>query len=319
VKPHLRIIDHLFRQNGLDIDLGFCHDSSGVDRPPYPSLSQRQTGKDYLIAGCLQWSYDWYLIMRRLLFALLTILVAGAPLLAKSTRSIHVFVALCDNDSQGIVPVPKQLGNGDDPRNNLYWGALYGVKTFLRKDPRWTLIDTRTKPARDILERCIFRHNRRGVYLVADAWRGASIKKAVKAFLAASAGHHPETLKLGHKNIRIGAAAELVCYVGHNGLMDFKLDPVKRTESTTAPAGAIALACKSKPYFQPRLTKSRCRSVLLTTGLMAPEAYTLVAAVEGWIAAESGSKIRQRAAKAYNRYQKCGLNAARNLFYCEGP
>jgi len=257
--------------------------------------------------------------MRRLLFALLAILVTAAPVLAKSTRAIHVFVALCDNDSQGIVPVPKQLGNGDDPRNNLYWGALYGVKTFIRKDPRWTLVETRTNPARDILERCIFRHNRRGIYLVADAWRGAGIKKAVKAFLAASAGHHPETLKLGDNEVGIGGAAKLVVYVGHNGLMDFKLDPVKRTESTIAPAGAIVLACRSKPHFQPLLAKFRCRSVLLTTGLMAPEAYTLVAAVEGWIAAESGAKIRQRAAEAYNKYQKCGLNAARNLFYCQGP
>ncbi|MEA1973061.1 MAG: peptidoglycan-binding domain-containing protein, partial [Candidatus Cloacimonadota bacterium] len=36
---------------------------------------------------------------------------------------IHCFVALCCNKCQGIVPVPKFLGKGDDPDGNLYWGA----------------------------------------------------------------------------------------------------------------------------------------------------------------------------------------------------
>gem|GEM_PF-2135803 len=38
-------------------------------------------------------------------------------------RTIHVCVALCDNEHQGIVPVPKTLGDGHDPANNLYWAA----------------------------------------------------------------------------------------------------------------------------------------------------------------------------------------------------
>ena len=35
-------------------------------------------------------------------------------------KIIHVFVALCDNKYQGIVPVPKAIGNGQYPANNLY-------------------------------------------------------------------------------------------------------------------------------------------------------------------------------------------------------
>jgi hypothetical protein len=50
---------------------------------------------------------------------------------------------------------------------------------------------------------------------------------------------------------------------------------------------------------------------------MAPEAYTLEAAVAGWLASETGGKIRERAARAYDRYQKCGLKAARNLFHAD--
>jgi len=47
---------------------------------------------------------------------------------------------------------------------------------------------------------------------------------------------------------------------------------------------------------------------------MAPEAYTLKSALDGWIEHESNEEIRQRAASAYDKYQKCGLQGARRLF-----
>jgi hypothetical protein len=47
---------------------------------------------------------------------------------------------------------------------------------------------------------------------------------------------------------------------------------------------------------------------------MAPEAYTLKAALDGWISAESPEQIRARSAQAYDKYQKCGLRAAQRLF-----
>ncbi len=40
-----------------------------------------------------------------------------------SIKVIHVFVALCDNKYQGIVSVPASIGNGQDPKTNLYWGC----------------------------------------------------------------------------------------------------------------------------------------------------------------------------------------------------
>ncbi|MDX2047801.1 MAG: hypothetical protein SFU87_13505 [Chitinophagaceae bacterium] len=46
---------------------------------------------------------------------------------------------------------------------------------------------------------------------------------------------------------------------------------------------------------------------------MSPEAYTLEAAIEGWIKNESEEKINERAAIAYNKYQKCGIRAAKKL------
>jgi len=47
---------------------------------------------------------------------------------------------------------------------------------------------------------------------------------------------------------------------------------------------------------------------------MAPEAYTLKAALDAWIAGEPDSAIRDSAAAAYAQYQRCSLAAARRLF-----
>jgi len=254
--------------------------------------------------------------MRSALYILLTPFLALAAVTQERARSIHVFVALCDNEHQGIVPVPKKLGNGDDPNNNLYWGAMYGTKTFLKKSKEWKVLATQKKPTEEILERIIFKHPATGTYLVADAYRGRNIRNTVEDFLNAAAGNDPKTLALGETKIRIAGGSDLVVYVGHNGLMDFSVERTVQKEPGNA-HDAIVLACKSKPYFQPRLTKLGCRSVLLTTGFMAPEAYTLEAAVEGWIAGENADQIKQRAARAYDKYQKCGLKAAARLFYSE--
>jgi hypothetical protein len=247
---------------------------------------------------------------------LLTSLLIVSGVAQESVKTVHVFVALCDNDNQGIVPVARKLGNGEDSRNNLYWGALYGTKTFLKESKGWSLVGTEKKPTDEVLERAVFRHGATGAYLIADAYRGAKIRKAVEDFLDAAAGNGLKTLELGEERIKIRGGADLVVYVGHNGLMDFT---VKKATNEKGGRGkdAIVLACQSKPYFQPLLSKLGCKCVLLTTGFMAPEAYSLDAAVAGWLGGEGGERIRERAARAYDKYQKCGLTAARRLFYSE--
>ena len=74
------------------------------------------------------------------------------------------------------------------------------------------------------------------------------------------------------------------------------------------------LACASKSYFEGPLRQTGAEPLLWTTGLMAPEAYVLKAAVDGWIFSEDGQRIRKRAAEAYDKYQNCGMKGAMNLF-----
>ncbi|HKD79744.1 MAG TPA: hypothetical protein VKH81_08635 [Candidatus Angelobacter sp.] len=238
-------------------------------------------------------------------------LAAQAP-----PRTVHVFVALADNKNQGIVPVAARLGNGEDPANNLYWGSAYGLKSYFARSADWQLLVAGRGPQPEILERCIFRHRRENVYLIADAYQGSKIKQAIVDFLEAASGGEPETvlIKTDGRNVALAArgGADLVAYAGHDGLMDFQLSaPPPKKDGRHR--DAIILACISKSYFAPLLRPTGAYPLVWTTGLMAPEAYTLKSALDGWILHESPEHIRERAAAAYDRYQKCGLKGARRL------
>ncbi|MFT4759165.1 MAG: hypothetical protein ACI9XO_004463 [Paraglaciecola sp.] len=37
---------------------------------------------------------------------------------------VPVFMPLCDNENQGIVPVNARRGDGLNLKSNLYWGAM---------------------------------------------------------------------------------------------------------------------------------------------------------------------------------------------------
>lgn len=234
-------------------------------------------------------------------------------------RVIHVFVALADNQHQGIVPVPAALGNGDDPAHNLYWGAAFGVQTFFRKswgNEGWHIVN----PYQPVLERSVFGLPDQNVLLIADAYRGSEIKQALTDFFQAAAGiqiHKNEQplppLGLSHQKILLPEDADVVVYVGHDGLMDFPLTVDFSGKSNTS-RSAIVLACASRSFFKDLLKQSGARPLLWTNGLMAPEAYTLKAALDGWIAHEPKEQIRKRAAEAYAKYQRISDKAALRLF-----
>lgn len=226
-------------------------------------------------------------------------------------KTIHIFVALCDNKYQGIVPVPEKIGNGQDPDNNLYWGCAFGVRSYFKKSTEWKFLESR-KLQSEKLERLIFRHATKNYYLVADAYDGKFIKESTIDFLESSSGNNKDTLKIGKTTIGIGGNSKLLAYVGHDGLMDFQLnDSFENTDQQKR--DIIILACYSKKYFSPQLAKANVNPLVWTSGLMSPEAYTLHDAISGYLLNESNEQIRIRAAKAYSKYQKCSEKAAKNL------
>jgi hypothetical protein len=245
---------------------------------------------------------------------------AGRPLVA------HVVVALCDNATQSISPVPRKLGDGSDPRNNLYWGARYGVRTFLQRDAGWQKVAHRGPAPDGVLERLVM-HTRLvrdgkqvDAYVVADAWEGRRIEEAISHFLEASAGAHRQTVRLegatGEQTVlEAGGLSHLILFVGHNGLMDFPVPHTSPPPREGGPArSAAVLSCRSSPYFKGLLSRAQAHPLVLTHSLMAPEGYVVDAIVRAWFEGQGADHTRKAAAQAYHRYQKCGLRAAGRLF-----
>lgn len=233
------------------------------------------------------------------------------------TRFIHVFVALCDNESQGIVPVPKKIGNGNDPDNNLYWGCAFGMRTYFKNAAEWRHISTTKISSEVILERCIFQHKTENAIIIADAYKGSSMRQCLNDFFQAASGNYeiPAKFILDGKNGKecVSASSDLVVFIGHDGLMDtqFETYPVQKG---TKKRDAMIFCCYSKEFFTPAMKSAGANPLLWTTGLCSPEAYSLKAGLDGWLLNETGLQIEERAAQAYHQYQKCGIKGARGLF-----
>ena len=91
------------------------------------------------------------------------------------------------------------------------------------------------------------------------------------------------------KNAAAGNA-DLVAYIGHDGLMDFQLNTTyKNTDGKTR--YVIILACYSKRFFEPHLQHAKVNPLVWTSGLMAAEAYTLHDALTGYVNGESDEQI----------------------------
>lgn len=232
-------------------------------------------------------------------------------LFSQESQTIHVLVALCDNIHQGIVKVPKGIGNGQDPNSNLYWGCGYGIRTYFRKSADWREMK-RYKIDSIRLERIVFKHKTKDYYLVADAYNGAYIKNCTIDFLNSCSGRKADTLMLKNSIVGLNGNAKLVAYIGHNGLMDFKLPNTFQSKDDKT-RDAIVLACASKQYFTPYLRSAKATPVLWTTHLMCPEAYTLHDAVASYLNGENNATIRESAVSAYSKYQKCSIKASRGL------
>jgi hypothetical protein len=214
---------------------------------------------------------------------------------------IRVFVALADNKTQGIVPVPPKIGDGDDAQHNLYWGCDEALPVVLRGSKDWTLASRKPGAKPSVIESVTFEHQNGSWRLIADAYRGSAIRECIGDFIQTLSSERPRE------------ELPLVAYIGHNGLMDFSLpDEILIREGPGR--DAIVLCCMSERYFTIPLAKVRARPVLTTTQLMYPGGFLLRDALAGWTRGEAPRRMRERAAAAYSRNQGISLKAALGVF-----
>lgn len=211
-------------------------------------------------------------------------------------KKVAVFVALCDNATQGIIPVPAKIGDGNKPEANLYWGCSDGFSGCFRASKAWKLQRKEVPEDKRIFERLIYLHKSGTIEVTAEAWRGSEIKACLTAFeTALASGNH-----------------DLCAYIGHNVLMDGEVPPAEK--KAAKPVDAIVLCCISESYFKERLAKLGATPKLLTTQLMYPGAFLLRDGLPVWAKGRPESEIRQAAATAYAKNQKISTKAAAGVF-----
>lgn len=248
--------------------------------------------------------------MRLFLFLLLS----AASLNVAALRVVHVIVALADNEHQGIVKLPGAFGDGSSPQSNINWGAGHGMRSHFDWAPEWERLETRKPDVVHILERAVWKHRDSAIYLIADAYDGRHLREATEDLLLYASGGGGGMVSLGGKVIPSGGSANLIVLIGHNGLMDLKIDKIFRpTEDNGIQREVIILAPISRGFFSHHVRATGAKPLLWTTGLLSTEAYTLRDALIGWVARESDEVISERAAKAYDQYQKTGIAGARRL------
>jgi hypothetical protein len=62
------------------------------------------------------------------------------------------------------------------------------LRTFFVRSPDWTLLICRERPKPEVLKRCVFKHRKADIYMVADAYRGDEICQAILDFFDAASG-----------------------------------------------------------------------------------------------------------------------------------
>jgi len=258
----------------------------------YPTKSNRITKRNFLVSA-------------------LALSAAGlsTPLYAQTAhdpKTALVIVSLADNKHQGIVPTTDELGNGQDPSKNLYWGAMYGVKTYFKRSENYITVDGGR-----------YDHGAIKGLLDSVTIKPKDNQNITINAIAIDGMHQQEALALYYTALQTNRHNyDLVVFIGHNPLMDINLkfnkDP--RTNFHTSNVKTAVLACQSRPFFKDIITDTKAQEYVMTNGNMAPEAYSLDGILTAWINDEPASVACQRAAEKYAQYQKIPLKNAKWLF-----
>jgi len=212
-------------------------------------------------------------------------------------KKIKVFVSLCDNKTQGIAKVGEVIGDGDKPDANLYWGCSDGLQKYFKKSAKWKFVEEKKQVSQQVLRRISFTHVSTKSVLEADAYRGSEMEQCL----------------LDYDKTLLSGDYDLVVFIGHNPLMDFRRQ--LQNQKASKPVDSIVLCCISHSYFTEDLKSLGVTPVLMTKSLMYPGSFILHDAVEVWLKDRKNlSGIRTAAAKAYAKNQKISLNGGYSIF-----
>jgi hypothetical protein len=238
-------------------------------------------------------------------------LIAGRPLV------VQAHVPLCDNSILSCGN--RKLGDGESPSENLYWATTEGfVGWFGRRGSGWHQVlhdQGEVAGDRDVIEVRIWKRTidtprawiKRGaprklsVYVVAYAWRGIAIDRALAAYWhdLYGVGHHNIALADG-TTLVVGGGAQLVGYTGHNRLYDVDAPTWASLERVGAPIrGTIAIACNTGPFMANHVAAPHRVPLVFTRDFLMASAGAFEGAVMAFARGGDYRAIRSGAAHGY--------------------
>ena len=221
---------------------------------------------------------------------------------------VHIFIPLCDNENQGIVPTTASLGDGLSLRTNLYWATRTGTKRFFQNHPKWSMIFDSKDIDTNVLERVIFEREYSGtkVYLVADAYRGDRMEETVNNFLAALSNNRKDSIEVDSSLVVFAAGdADLIMFNGHNGMMD-NIQLKEWKNKTNKQTDAVVNACVSADYFNKEFMEAQAYPLVRTQTLLHPGAYVLTQVIDDWVAGVEERQLCLNAGRVYCVKHDCG-------------
>ncbi len=239
---------------------------------------------------------------------------AGKPLVA------HVVVPLCSN--QQIDCGAPWAGRPADLDKNLYWGAIFGVRTWMER-PRsdWQLVSVAGAEG-PRLERRVYRRWVSGApfgksekveqLVVFDAIHGNRIDDAVRLFWTSAT--EGGSLVFADAGTTRTERVLVAGYTGHNRMLDGLTLPSAPPAEKRDPRATFVLACLSERTFGAPLRAAGVPIFLTTTALVAPEAYLTDAVLHAIGDGRDPAGVREQAIASYVVWQKLTRATAGSMF-----
>lgn len=226
----------------------------------------------------------------------------------KEPLIVHLFVPLCDNDHQGIVPTTKNLGDGLNLRSNLYWATSGGTKGYFNKLADWKMVYNTFDADTNVLERIVYKRNYKTatVYLVADAYRGDRMEETINNYLASISNNRHESIQLKDSTLlKIAGHSDLIMFNGHNGAMD-NIEIKQWINTSDKRTDIVMNACLTYDYLQPEFMEAGGYPLVRTNSLLYPGAYVLEQIIDDWVAGTEEKQLCLNAGRAYCLKHSCG-------------
>ena len=229
------------------------------------------------------------------------------------TKTIHVFVALCNDNTQFVTPISPNYTISSMPETNIFWGLENGVLNYFKnKTDNWELVKLDTIKNNIILQSALFKHKTKDVFILAEAYSGKHTNNVIKEYLDATSGQKTKYIKYKNQTLEFGGKSTLTSYLGLNGLMNESINLEDHKNVNTKET--IVLCSYSKIFFERNLEYMNAYPILWTQQLMNPEAYILETAINSWLENDEENVLLNKVAKNYNLYQRCGVSSALKVF-----